>query len=79
MLENIIRFFIINLVDKPDSIVIKQINKDGKYIIEVKVAPKDLAKVIGKDGRVFRALKSIINIIEPNIKKDLVINSDALS
>lgn len=75
MLKKLIKFFVINLVDKVDLVTIEEINANGKSIIEVRVAPQDLSRIIGKEGRTFRALKSIINLLNKDSKKDLVVDT----
>lgn len=75
MLKKLVKFFVVNLVDKPDLATINEVDANGKTIIEINVAQQDLAKIIGKDGRTFRALKSIINLVDSNSKKDLVVNT----
>ncbi len=77
MLEKLIKFFVLNLVDKPEVVTISEIQTKGKSIIEVRVAPQDLAKVIGKEGRTFRALRTIINVVDQESKRDLVVDTIA--
>ena len=75
MLKKLVRFFVINLVDKADLAKITEINANGKNIIEIRVAPHALSKIIGKEGRTFRALKAIINLVDTESKKDLVVDT----
>ena len=48
------------LVDEPDQVSVNQIEGDPT-VFEVTVAPNDVGKVIGRQGRVARALRSLIN------------------
>lgn len=66
MLIELIRFFVLKLVDKPEMVSIKQIDLDNRSVIEIKVAPQDLSRVIGKEGRTFKAIRSLANGICPD-------------
>ncbi len=59
ILETIIR----NLVENQEAISVKEIEKDKSIIFEVRVAEGDMGKVIGKEGRVAKAIRSIIKAI----------------
>ncbi len=74
MLINLIESIVKKLVDKPDFVVISEVQSDGKNIIQVRVAPQDLSRVIGSEGRTFRALRMLIQVISPE-SKDLVVDS----
>ena len=48
------------LVDKPDSVKVSETEKDGSTLLELKVAPDDMGKVIGKQGRIARAIRTVV-------------------
>ena len=48
------------LVDDKESVDVREIDRNGTMRIEVRVAPADMGKVIGRQGRTVRALRSII-------------------
>lgn len=48
------------LVDNPDAVRVNQVEKEGAIILELRVAPEDMGKVIGKQGRVARAIRTVI-------------------
>ena len=48
------------LVDNPDEVVVTETVKDKATIIELKVAKSDIGKVIGKDGRIAKAIRTIV-------------------
>ncbi|MFN2532768.1 MAG: KH domain-containing protein [Pyrinomonadaceae bacterium] len=50
------------LVDNGDSVDIREIDRNGATLIEVRVAPEDVGKIIGKQGRTIRALRSLARI-----------------
>lgn len=48
------------LVDNPDEVVITESMKGEDTLIELKVAPADMGKVIGKQGRIAKAIRSVV-------------------
>lgn len=48
------------LVDDSDAVDVREIDRNGTTRIEVRVAPPDMGKVIGKQGRTVRALRSLV-------------------
>lgn len=49
-----------SLVDNPDEVAVTQIDGEQTTILELRVAPSDLGKVIGKQGRTARAIRTIL-------------------
>ena len=49
-----------SLVDEPDQVSINQIDSEQGTVLELKVAPNDLGKVIGKQGRTARAMRTLL-------------------
>ncbi len=74
MLKNIIEYFVTKMVEKPDGVTVTEIQTAEKTIIEIKVAAQDLAKVIGKEGRTFKALRALANAADPHTQKDIVVD-----
>lgn len=58
-MNNLIEILIKALVDNPDSVAIDEIDEGRSVTYNVTVAPDDLGKVIGKDGRVANALRTV--------------------
>ena len=48
------------LVDNPDELVVTESMKGEDTLIELKVAPADMGKVIGKQGRIAKAIRSVV-------------------
>ncbi|HPZ07448.1 MAG: KH domain-containing protein [Candidatus Eremiobacterota bacterium] len=49
-----------SLVDHPEAVEVSQVEGERSIILEVKVAPDDMGKVIGKQGRIAQALRTIV-------------------
>jgi len=48
------------LVDEPDAVRVEQVEEEGALVLRLHVAPDDVGKVIGRRGRVARALRTIV-------------------
>ena len=48
------------LVDKPDEVRVVRTERDGAVVFELHVAPDDVGKVIGRQGRIVRALRTLV-------------------
>ena len=49
-----------SLVDDPDAVRIRSVEREGTTVLELEVAPADLGKVIGRQGRTVRALRTLL-------------------
>jgi predicted RNA-binding protein YlqC (UPF0109 family) len=49
------------LVDAPDQVSVNPVDEDGETVLELTVGPNDLGKVIGKQGRTARALRTLLS------------------
>ena len=61
------------LVDKPDEVEVTEVEGEQTSVIELKVAKEDLGKIIGKQGRTARALRTIISAASTKIRKRTVL------
>lgn len=48
------------LVDSPDEVVVTEINTERETVLQLKVAQDDMGKVIGKQGRIAKAIRSVV-------------------
>lgn len=49
-----------SLVDNPDVVKVNEIAGEQSIILELKVAPEDMGKVIGKQGRIAKAIRTVV-------------------
>ena len=52
-----------NLVDHPEQVSVNEIQSDGETILELRVAPEDTGKVIGRQGRIAKEIRTIIKTV----------------
>lgn len=73
MLRELVEQMAKSLVDNPDAIEVKEIEGEQTSVIELKVAKEDLGKVIGKQGRTARAMRTILNAASTKVRKRTVL------
>jgi len=56
-------FLVSNIVDHPEDIVVKEKKEETRSILVLHVHPEDMGKVIGKQGRIIRALRDLIKLM----------------
>ena len=59
-MEELVRFIAKNLVDEPDSVVVVSREEGDSVIISLSVAPTDMGKVIGRQGRIAKAIRTVV-------------------
>ena len=57
------------LVDAPDQVRVEEIEEDGAIVIRLHVAPDDVGKVIGRQGRIARALRQVVRAAGANERR----------
>ena len=60
MMEELVRFIAKNLVDEPDSVVVESREEGDTVVISLSVAPSDMGKVIGRQGRIAKAIRTVV-------------------
>jgi predicted RNA-binding protein YlqC (UPF0109 family) len=72
-MKDLIEFITKHLVDKPDMVEVNEVEGEKTSVIELKVAKEDLGKVIGKQGRTARAMRTILSAASTKIRKRSVL------
>lgn len=61
------------LVDKPDEVSLREVEGEKTTVLELRVAKGDLGKVIGKQGKTAKAMRTILNATATKLKKRAVL------
>ncbi|RLC20748.1 MAG: KH domain-containing protein [Deltaproteobacteria bacterium] len=72
-MKDLIAYIAKALVDKPEDVSVTEIEGEQTSVIELKVAKEDLGKVIGKQGRTARAMRTILSAASTKINKRSVL------
>jgi predicted RNA-binding protein YlqC (UPF0109 family) len=73
MEKDLVEYIAKSLVDSPDDVVVNQIDGEKSTILELKVSDLDLGKVIGKHGRIAKAVRTILTASANKSGKRLVL------
>ena len=60
-MKDLIDYIARSLVDKPDEVAVAEVQGDGGTVLELRVAQEDLGKVIGRQGRTARAIRTLLS------------------
>jgi predicted RNA-binding protein YlqC (UPF0109 family) len=61
------------LVDNPDNVAVNEVEGEATTVLELRVAQQDLGKVIGKQGRTARAIRTILSAAGMKVRKRFVL------
>ena len=61
------------LVEHPEEVPVIESEQNGETVIELKVAPSDMGKVIGKQGRIAKAIRSVVKAAASKEDKKVVV------
>ncbi len=73
MLKTLVAEIAKALVDSPDKVEVREVEGDHTTVIELSVAKEDLGKVIGKEGRIAQATRTLLNAAAAKLKKRVVL------
>ena len=73
MLKELIEYIAKALVDNPDQVRVSEVQGEKTSVIELNVSKDDLGKVIGKQGRTARAMRTILSAASTKVKKRAVL------
>ena len=62
-----------NLVEFPDAVQVEEEERKNTVVLKLKVAPEDMGKVIGKQGRIARAIRSVVKAAAMHNDKRVIV------
>jgi hypothetical protein len=62
-----------SLVDNPDQVTVNEVEGSQSLILELKVAPEDMGKVIGKQGRIAKAIRTVVKAAATKENKRVIV------
>ena len=63
-----------SLVDNPEEVVVTETEEDNSILVELRVAPSDMGKVIGRQGRIAKALRTVVKAASSKSDKKVVVD-----
>lgn len=59
-MKELVEYLAKSLVDNPDAVTVNEVDGEQSLILELKVDPSDMGKVIGKQGRIAKAIRTVV-------------------
>ena len=72
-MKNLVMTMVKALVDKPEEVSLQEVEGEKTTVLELRVAKEDLGKVIGKQGKTAKAMRTILNAMATKLKKRAVL------
>lgn len=72
-MKELIKYIAQALVDNPEQVAVSEVSGEQTSVIELRVAKEDLGKVIGKQGRTAKAMRTILSAASTKIRKRTVL------
>ena len=69
----LVEFVAKSLVDDADSVQVKQVDNPESTVIELHVSPDDMGKVIGKQGRIAKAIRTVVKAATAKFEKPVLV------
>ena len=61
-MKELIEFLAKNIVENPDSVEVTEEEQDGLRVVKLVVHPDDMGRIIGREGKIIKALRSLVKI-----------------
>ena len=73
-MKELLEFIAKSLVEKPDEVEVTQTENDTSVVLSLKVADGDMGKVIGRQGKIARAVRTVVRAAAVNEKKKVIVD-----
>ena len=74
MEKELVEFVVKSLVDNPDEVSVNKVEGEKSTILELRVAQDDVGKVIGKQGRIAKAIRTVVKAASSKSSKKVVVD-----
>lgn len=72
-MKELVQVIAMSLVDHPEEVVVTETETEKSIIVELKVAPEDMGKVIGKQGRIAKSIRTVVKAAATKDNKKVVV------
>lgn len=72
-MKELVEFMAKSLVDNPDSVIVNEVNGEQSIILKLTVAPEDMGKIIGKQGRIAKAIRTVVKAVAVKQNKRVIV------
>lgn len=72
-MKELVEFIAKSLVENPDAVIVKEVEEEQSIILKLTVAPEDMGKIIGKQGRIAKAIRTVIKAVAVKQNKRVIV------
>lgn len=72
-MKELVKVIAMALVDHPDQVVVTEEETENAIVVELRVAPEDMGKVIGKQGRIAKSIRTVVKAASTKDDKKVVV------
>jgi uncharacterized protein len=72
--EELVSYIAQSLVEEPEKVSVNAVDRDRSVVLELKVAPDDMGRVIGKQGRIANAIRTVVKSATSDRRKKYVVD-----
>ncbi len=72
-MRELVEFIAKSLVDNPEQVSVNEVEGDRSIVLELRVAPDDMGKVIGKQGRIAKAIRTVTKAVATREGKKVIV------
>jgi len=69
----LVKYIARSLVEKPDAVDVREVETEDSIVIELRVDPEDMGKVIGKQGRIAKAIRTVVKAASVKLPKPVFV------
>ena len=73
IMTELVRYIAQSLVDHPEQVDVREVENETSVVIELRVAPEDTGKIIGKQGRIAKAIRAVVKAATVKEKKRVLV------
>ena len=72
-MAELVRYIARSLVEKPDAVDVREVESADSIVVELRVDPDDMGKVIGKQGRIAKAIRTVVKAATAKFEKPVFV------
>ena len=72
-MKELVEYMAKSLVENPDLVIVKEVEEEQSIILKLTVAPEDMGKIIGKQGRIAKAIRTVITAVAVKQNKRVIV------
>ena len=73
MMVELVKYIAQSLVEKPEAVDVREVETEDSIVVELRVDPEDMGKVIGKQGRIAKAIRTVVKAASVKLPKPVFV------